>query len=249
MATTREEDENRVRSLNNSFEAVEHYQISIDKLIPYHKQSRIHFNEEDINNLTKSIKEHGVRQPLTIIQSTSGEDKYEVVSGERRLKAAKLAGLKKLPCFIISDPLVAEEIALVENVQREDLHPIELGEALSKILESRVGLTQTELSDRVGLSNKRISELIQYTKLPQEVKEYVVSNQLTGRDYLRKLIKSEDPLNLIAGQRNLSTSKKSVLRVVLDGGEFHVQFTQLKFLDDAQKERLRKLLSTILGDV
>lgn len=249
MATLQNKETSDLRSSVNSFvEAVEHYQISVDKLIPYHKQARKYFDENEIENLAKSIKEHGIRQPLTIIQSGDGIN-YEVVSGERRLRAAKVTGLKKIPCIIITDTLLAEEIALVENIQRQDLHPIEQGEAFLKILNSRKGMSQLELSERLGLSNKVVSEIIQYTKLPQSVKDIVVSHNISGRDYLRKLVKSEDPMSLIAKPKDPNKGKKSIIRILLDNGDFHVQFNPINKINDEQKLSLKNLLIKLSQEI
>lgn len=249
MATTQNKENNNLRSSVNSFvEAVEHYQISVDKLMPYHKQARRYFDENEIENLAKSIKEHGIRQPLTIIQSGDAVH-YEVVSGERRLRAAKIVGLKKIPCIVITDSLLAEEIALVENIQRQDLHPIEQGEAFLKILNSRKGMSQLELSERLGLSNKVVSEIIQYTKLPQSVKDIVVSHNISGRDYLRKLLKSEDPMTLISKPQTANKSKQSILRIMVDNGDFHVQFKPLNKINDDQKKTLKNLLIKLSQEI
>jgi len=112
----------------------EFYNISVDKLIPFKNQARKIFDEKSMLNLAKTIKEHGIRQPLTVIPSDIREGCYEVISGERRLRAAKSIGMEKVPCIIIHDMLKAEEIALIENIQREDLHPVELLKAFSNLL-------------------------------------------------------------------------------------------------------------------
>ena len=249
MATLQNKETSDLRSSVNSFvEAVEHYQISVDKLIPYHKQARRYFNENEIENLAKSIKEHGIRQPLTIILSGDGIS-YEVVSGERRLRAAKIAGIKKIPCIIITDVLLAEEIALVENIQRQDLHPIEQGEAFLNILNTRKGMSQLELSERLGLSNKVVSEIIQYTKLPQAVKDTIVSQNITGRDHLRKLVKSKDPMSLLVNSKNYNKTKQSIIRIMLDNGEFHVQFNPENKMNNDQRKSLKDLLIKLAQEV
>ena len=105
----------------------EFYMINVENLIPFKNQARIYFDDKEIENLSESIKRHGIRQPLTIIPYEDNKGIFEVISGERRLKAAKIVGLDKVPCIIIHDRNIAQEIAIVENIHRQDLHPIELG--------------------------------------------------------------------------------------------------------------------------
>ena len=124
LATPVSSQNSRV-SIGFEDEVGEFYYFSVDDLIPYKNQARSIFDEDEINKLSDTIKQHGVRQPLSIIKSKIVLDKYEVVSGERRLRAAKLAALKKVPCIIIKDEKDADEISLIENIQRQDLHPLE----------------------------------------------------------------------------------------------------------------------------
>lgn len=237
-------------SVNTPIDVVEHYRIDVEKLIPFHKQARRNFNEDEIKGLAQSIKEHGVRQPLTIIQSSRDEAKFEVVSGERRLRASILAGLQKIPCIIISNPQLAEEIALVENIQRQDLHPVEMGEAFLKILEGRSDLTQISLSEKLGLSNKSISECIQYAKLPDDVKDILVKKDITQRDVLRKLLKSNNPIEVLLpkNSREVKTQStvRSVLRISLVENKFHVQAEAINMLGEEKKQELKGIFNDIL---
>nr|MBA3604163.1 ParB/RepB/Spo0J family partition protein [Parachlamydiaceae bacterium] len=179
--------------------------------------------------------------------------KYEVVSGERRLRAAKIAGLKKVPCIIIKDDLLAEEISLIENIQRQDLHPIELGEAFLNILESRQSLTQLELSKKLGISNKIISEYVNFAKLPLKVKDLVLKENITNRDVLRKIIKHPDPLMYLKNQNIKNTSKttmrKSILRINLVDNELHLQANSVSLLCDSNKQKLRKIFEDLLTKI
>ena len=110
-------------SIINSGNRFEVIYTDIDKVRPYNEQARTYFDESEIIALSKTIIEHGIRQPLTVIGTDEG---FQVVSGERRLRAAKLAGLKKVPIIIISDDKKAEELSLIENIQRKDLQLVSL---------------------------------------------------------------------------------------------------------------------------
>ena len=134
----------------------EYIYIDIERLFPYSKQARTYFDEEKLQNLANTIREYGVQQPLSVIKCEE-VGKYEVISGERRLRAAKLAGLNKVPCIIIKRQEAAEEIAIIENLQRDDLHPIELAKAYNTLLENYNRGDQKKLADKLGLYKSQIS--------------------------------------------------------------------------------------------
>ncbi len=242
------ENKKQRSSVNTSIDVIEHYNVDVDKLIPYTKQARRHFDEEEIEGLAQSIKEHGIRQPLSIIQSKIDPALYEVVSGERRLRASKLLGIKKVPCIILADHFVAEEIALIENIQRQNLHPIEMGDAFSKILNDRKDLNQQDLAKKLGISNKIISECVRFSHLPDDLKVYLIEKNVTGRDLLRKLSKMENPKDFISQfeESTLTEIKKtSVLRISLIDGTFSAQSSGVRDLSDEQKVKLKHLLLSL----
>lgn len=152
--------------------------ISIDKVVPNIYQPRKYFNEEAIEELSQSIREHGIIQPLTVRKM--GEV-YELVAGERRLRAAKLADLKTVPCNIvdITDSQSAE-IALLENLQREDLNYIEEAEAYYNLIHNH-SFTQDELAKRMGKKQSTIANKLRLLKLSAEVREICLKNKLTER--------------------------------------------------------------------
>src|SRR3990167_4447335 len=113
----------------------EFFYINVDNLKTYEKQARKHFDLTELNQLAETIREHGVRQPLSVIK-TEESGIYQVISGERRLRAARIAGFEKVPCIILSEEAQIEEIAVIENIQRSDLHPVELAEAYSSLLKN-----------------------------------------------------------------------------------------------------------------
>lgn len=153
-------------------------EISLEKIVVTGNQPRKMFNDETIKEMADSIKEHGVLQPLLIRPLESG--KYELVAGERRLRAAVLAGLKKVPVVIreMQDP-EAWEAALIENLQRENLNPVEEAAAYREMLE-RYGYTQEELARKIGKSRAHVANTVRLLNLPEEVRELVKSGEITA---------------------------------------------------------------------
>lgn len=153
---------------------------------PY--QPRKNFDEEALQELASSIKEHGVFQPIIAKKSIKG---YEIIAGERRVKASALAGLTSIPA-IIRDFSDAEmmEIALLENLQRENLSALEEANAYRKLLET-LHLTQEELSDRLGKSRSHITNMLGLLTLPAEVKDLLTMNKIS-MSHARVLSKLED---------------------------------------------------------
>ena len=155
----------------------EFYYIPVKDLIPYRNQARQHFSQEEIDALANSIKEHGIRQPLTIISSETQRGIFEVISGERRLRAAKQIGLEKVPCILLKDKDIAEEVAIVENIHRQDLHPIELGRALKKLLDHGVFKNQKELSEKLSINRSVLSDNLSFASFDDELANYTKSHK------------------------------------------------------------------------
>ncbi len=155
-------------------ERQEQSKIPVDEIRPNPYQPRKVFNDEALKELSSSIKQHGVFTPILVKKSIQG---YDLIAGERRLRASKLAGLKDIPAIIVDfDDQEMMEIALLENIQREDLNVIEEAKAYEKLIQ-RLGYTQ--LAHRVGKSREHITNLLRLLKLPEDVQEYVVSKQLS----------------------------------------------------------------------
>ena len=167
--------------------------ISIDDIKPNENQPRKIFNDEKIGELADSIKEHGVIQPIVV--RTSG-DFYEIVAGERRWRAARKAGLTEIPCVIRE--LTDEEnmlFAIIENMQREDLNPVEEAEGLEKMI-STYGLTQGEVSKSVGKSRPYITNSLRLLKLPKKIREMMTEGLITA-GHGRALINIDDEVKQI----------------------------------------------------
>ena len=150
--------------------------INIDELRSNPYQPRKVFDEEALKELSASIKEHGVFQPIIVKKSIKG---YEIIAGERRVKASKMAGLSTVPAIIRDfNDTEMMEIALLENLQREDLNPIEEANAYIKIMEAK-NLTHEELAKVLGKSQSYVTNMIGLIRLPEEVKKMVVDEKLS----------------------------------------------------------------------
>lgn len=179
-------------------ERQEQSKIPVDEIRPNPYQPRKVFNDEALKELSSSIKQHGVFTPILVKKSIQG---YDLIAGERRLRASKLAGLKDIPAIIVDfDDQEMMEIALLENIQREDLNVIEEAKAYEKLIQ-RLGYTQEQLAHRVGKSREHITNLLRLLKLPEDVQEYVVSKQLS-MGHVRALLglKTEASMRKVAKQ-------------------------------------------------
>lgn len=154
---------------------------------PY--QPRKEFDEESLREFAESIKEHGVIQPIIVKKSIKG---YELIAGERRTRASKIAGKETIPAIIreFNDQEMME-IALIENIQREDLNPIEEAEAFEKIIKS-TNITQEEAAKKFGKSRSYITNILGLLSLPEKTKKLVIEQKIT-MGHARALSKLEDP--------------------------------------------------------
>lgn len=152
-------------------------EIDIDRIVPNTQQPRKHFGEEALNELADSIRVHGVIQPIVV--QPLPDNFYQIVAGERRWRAAQRAGLMRLPAVVRESALDSSlEIALIENLQREDLNPIEEAQAYEKLI-ADFGLTQEEVARRVGKSRAAIANMLRLLRLPPEVQQWISENRLT----------------------------------------------------------------------
>jgi hypothetical protein len=150
--------------------------VDLDKLMAREDQPRKSFDDDSLKELANSIKADGVIQPIVVRKV---DDRYEIIAGERRFRASKLAGLEKVPVIVKNvNDRKARELALVENIQREDLNPIE--EAISlKTLMEEYKLTQQELSDIIGKSRSYIANNLRLLNLSDHIKEYLIRGELS----------------------------------------------------------------------
>ncbi|ABB14077.1 ParB/RepB/Spo0J family partition protein [Carboxydothermus hydrogenoformans] len=182
-------------------------EINVEKIVPNPKQPRTIFSEEALKELAESIQKHGVLQPIVVRKIA--EDKYELVAGERRWRAAQLAGLKQIPAVVkdFSDE-EATVVALMENLQREDLNPLEQAKALKRLIEE-FGLTQEEVAENLAKSRTYVTNLLRLLNLPPVIQEMVEKGELTY-GHARTLLALDDPLKMSEVAREIIKEGLSV---------------------------------------
>jgi ParB family chromosome partitioning protein len=184
--------------------------VAVEKIEPNPFQPRMQFNEEELAELTLSIQSQGIIQPITVRKM--GYDKYQLISGERRLKAAKLAGLTEIPSFIrIANDEQMLELALVENIQREELNPLEIAISFQRLLDE-CQLKQEELSKKVGKDRSTVANYIRLLKLPTEVQIAIRDKKIT-MGHARALITIEDVKTQLVILHRIFEKKLSVRQV------------------------------------
>ncbi|MDR9417499.1 ParB/RepB/Spo0J family partition protein [Gracilimonas sp.] len=178
--------------------------VPVDHIRKNPHQPRKQFNEERLDELADSIKEHGLIQPITV--RYIGEKRFELISGERRLRAAKLAGLKEVPAFIReADDEQSMAFALIENIQREELNPLEVALGYQRLLEE-FDYTQAEVAEKVGKNRSTVTNMLRLLNLPDFIQTALKSNQIT-MGHARALITIED-----------EEIQQKILKKVLDEG-------------------------------
>ena len=194
-----------ISDIENNSPEFSQERIMLADIRPNPYQPRKVFDEAALQELASSIREHGIFQPVILKKSIQG---YEIVAGERRCRAAKLAGLEDVPAIIVdfSDQQMME-IALLENIQREDLNAIEEAQAYATMMD-KLQLTQAELAKRIGKSRTHITNTLRLLNLPEKIQQYVLSGDLT-MGHARPLITLDKEKALQVAQRVI-TEKLSV---------------------------------------
>ena len=189
-------------------------QIPVEQISPNPYQPRKTFNEASIEDLARSVREHGIVQPLVV--SRSGDRKYRIIAGERRFRAAQKAGLKTVPAVVkeLTNEGDALQIALIENIQREDLNPIEEAIAYHQLHEE-FGLTQEEISRAVGKERSTVANFLRLLKLPDAVKKLLAAGRLS-MGHARALLamdsaKKQEALAERVVKRNLNVRQTEML--------------------------------------
>ncbi len=167
-------------------------EIGIDRIVPNPKQPRRTFIESDLEELADSIRTKGVLQAILVRPDPSNADMFEIIAGERRWRAARRAGLTTIPAVVREmDDREVLEIAIIENVQRSDLNPVEEAEAYKALID-RFGRTQESIATQVGKSREHVSNTLRLLNLPEDVREHVREGRLTA-GHARALLKTKEP--------------------------------------------------------
>jgi ParB family chromosome partitioning protein len=170
------------------------FSCAIEKLVAQKGQPRQHFAKDKLDELAASIREHGLLEPI-VVRRVPGQDRFEIIAGERRWRASQKAGLKEV-LVVVKDvtPKAAFELALIENVQREDLNPVELAEALDRLVKEHA-YTQETLAQRLGKDRTTVANSLRLLKLPPSVRARVITGELT-EGHARALLGAPDPAKI-----------------------------------------------------
>ncbi|NLZ71290.1 MAG: ParB/RepB/Spo0J family partition protein [Clostridiaceae bacterium] len=172
-------------------------ELSIDEISPNKEQPRKVFDQSKLEELAKSIKEHGILEPMIVIEKKN-PDYYMIIAGERRWRAAKIAGLKKVPAIIrdLEDHLILQH-SIIENIQREDLNPIEQAIAFQNLID-QYSMTQEMLAEQLGKSRSAIANTVRLINLPDEIKQELVNSNISAGHArcLLSLKTEEDQINV-----------------------------------------------------
>lgn len=253
------ESSQRVSTYTESYKG-EYYNIEVTKLIPFKNQSRKHFDQKSLEELASTIRVHGIRQPLTILPSSEQEGKYEIISGERRWKAAQIAGLTKVPCIIIHNQEAAEEIALIENIQRQNLHPLELMQAFQSLLDRKICGSTQEIATKLGINKSAVVEALSLKNLPNETQQVLLNEGVKARKILRVLVKSTQDKHLkIINDYKKSIEKEQkkevksiearILSIFINNGKVSFQDNKISSLSTKEKSAVKQSLVEFLKQI
>lgn len=192
---------------NSTQEMLTENELPINEIIPNRDQPRKTFDEAALEELAESIKQHGVLQPLLVRPIPSGG--YQLVAGERRWRACRMAGLNKVPVVIkeLTDTETME-IAIIENLQREDLNPIEEAEGLQALID-KCGYTQEEVAVSVGKSRPAIANSLRLLRLPQEIRDMTKNGEISA-GHARALLAFDNDAMMLEAAKNIVSKKMTV---------------------------------------
>ncbi|MCX6826120.1 MAG: ParB/RepB/Spo0J family partition protein [candidate division Zixibacteria bacterium] len=181
--------------------------IPLNMIVPNPMQPRRQFDETSLAELAESFKAQGILQPIIVKHKNNG---YVLIAGERRYRAARLAELEKIPAIVLEekDPVDMLQMALVENLQREDLNPLEAAEAFRRLMDE-AGMTQNQLATRVGKSRAAVANTLRLLNLPEKVKELIRAGKLT-EGHARAILSLDDDLSRVRLAERIVSENLSV---------------------------------------
>jgi len=212
----------------------EAHSLSIHNVEPNPLQPRKVFDEEELQQLSESIREHGIIQPLAV--RPAGEGYYQIIAGERRWRAARMAGLTEVPVLILDvDDKTVMEMALIENLQRQDLNPIEEANGYKTLMEE-YGLTQEETAARVGKSRPAVTNSMRLLSLPQALQDMLANGELSSGHARAILSLKSEALQMTAAQKvkalHLSVRQTETLCKNLEKRAYEEEPEQIAFAVD-----------------
>ncbi len=221
-------------------------QVGVEQIIANRSNPRHRFDESQLEDLTASIKEKGVMQPLLVRQSEDDGDIYEIIAGERRWRAAQRAGLSQVPIIVRQvDDKEALELAIIENVQREDLNSIEESKGYEQLIQ-QFNYTQEDLSKVIGKSRSHVANTLRLIKLPEQVQDMISAGDLTA-GHARTLITANNPIKLAKKIINEGLSVRQAEALQQKEGEALKVKSKKLTTKDANTIALEKRLSDALG--
>ncbi|HHZ07483.1 MAG TPA: ParB/RepB/Spo0J family partition protein [Rhizobiales bacterium] len=218
---------------------------AIDLIAPNPRNPRRSFPEDELADLAQSLREHGLVQPVVVRPAPGQPGRYEIIAGERRWRAAQRAGLAEIPIIVRNvDDRVALEIAIVENVQRADLNPIEEAMGYQRLIDDH-NYTQADLGEVIGKSRSHVANTLRLLKLPGDVRDMLVEGSLSA-GHARTLVTAEDPIGLARRivEEGLSVRQAETLAQSPQSRAKAKNEAQVK---DADTLALEKLLSDVTG--
>lgn len=228
----------KMNELNEKTQETGVFEVDIDKIEPNKNQPRKIFEENTLEELAESIKEHGVIQPIILKKINSG---YEIIAGERRWRASKIAGIKKIPAVVKNiDDLKAFETALVENLQREGLNPMEEAKSYKRLIEE-FSLSQEEAAKKVGKSRSVVANVMRLLNLDERVQIFISENKLSnghGRALLGisdNNIQFEIAEKIIQEELSVRETEKLVKKITENNNKDKKEKNQIKFNTDNYK--------------
>jgi ParB family transcriptional regulator, chromosome partitioning protein len=222
--------------------------VGVELIVRNPRNPRRSFSEAELVDLSQSIRTHGIVQPIIVRRKPESADIYEIVAGERRWRAAQIAGLTEVPVIVRDiDDRAALEIAIVENVQRADLNAIEEAMGYQQLVEEH-SYTQLDLAGIIGKSRSHVANTLRLLKLPEKVRDMLISNQLSA-GHARALIAVDDPLSLalkiVAGGLSVRQAEQMAQQAI----DRRLETKSLKHAlpKDVDTTALEKLISDHLG--
>ncbi|TIP98727.1 MAG: ParB/RepB/Spo0J family partition protein [Mesorhizobium sp.] len=222
--------------------------VPIEFLSPNPKNPRRHFGDADLTDLAQSIREHGVVQPVVARPSPTQAGRYEIIAGERRWRAAQRAGLTEIPIIVrdVNDR-TALELAIIENVQRTDLNPVEEAMGYQQLIDDH-GYTQADLGQVIGKSRSHVANTLRLLKLPDVIRDMLVDGALSA-GHARTLVTAQDPAGLAKRivEDGLSVRQAEALAQMPAGAPTVKRQPAAPVQKDADTRALEKLMTDTLG--